>query len=311
MPIPDYETMMLPVLEAFGQGATRVAEIVPTLKARFEISDEEAKELIPSGTTTILANRAHWARTYMSKAGLLTSPKRGTHHITEAGRHVLERGLSRLDNATLAEISTQFEEWRSSAKKTTADNATSEASTDSTSTSTKDTPEEALEKAVREMRVELRDELLGLIRGMDPIAFERLVLKLLEAMGYGAGDLASKLTTKASGDGGIDGIIHEDALGLDAVYIQAKCYAAENKVGRPAIQQFVGSLTGESAGKGVFVTTSSFSREAIDFVRRVQQRIVLIDGDEFARLMIAHNVGVRIVQTYEMKAVDENVFAEV
>lgn len=302
---------MLPVLEAFGQGATKVAEVLPTLKARFEISEEEAAELIPSGTTTVLANRAHWARTYMSKAGLLTSPKRGIHNITASGRQVLERGLTRLDNVTLAEISTQFEEWRSSARKTTTDTATSERSTDTPPTPSRDTPEEALGKAVREMRVDLRDELLGLIRGMDPIAFERLVLKLLEAMGYGAGDLASKLTTKASGDGGIDGIIHEDALGLDAVYIQAKCYAAENKVGRPAIQQFVGSLTGESASKGVFVTTSSFSKEAVDFVRRVQQRIVLIDGDEFARLMIAHNVGVRIVQTYEIKAVDENVFAEI
>lgn len=302
--------MMLPVLEAFGRGAKKISEILPELQTKFDISDEEATELIPSGTTTTLANRAHWARTYMSKAGLLRSPKRGSHVITEQGIAVLNRKLPRLDNSVLAELSEQFEEWRTAARKTdTAETMLHSAS--STTAVASDTPEEAIGKAIKEMQVDLKDQLLDSIRAMDPIAFERLVLMLLEAMEYGAGDLASKLTTKASGDGGIDGIIHEDALGLDAVYIQAKCYAAENKVGRPAIQQFVGSLTGESANKGVFVTTSSFSREAIDFVRRVQQRIVLIDGDEFARLMIAHNVGVRTVHRFEIKAVDENVFLEI
>lgn len=130
-------------------------------------------------------------------------------------------------------------------------------------------------------------------------------------MGYGAGSLGSRMTTKATGDGGIDGIIHEDALGLDAVYIQAKRYSPESKVGRPALQQFVGSLTGEGATKGVFVTTSSFSAEARDFLTRVQHRIVLIDGNEFAKLMIRHNVGVRVVQTVQIKAVDENTFADI
>lgn len=171
-------------------------------------------------------------------------------------------------------------------------------------------PHEAIGKAVLELEAALRDELLGHIRAMDPVDFERLVLRLLEAMGYGAGDFGARQMTKASGDGGIDGIIHEDALGLDAVYIQAKRYAADTKVGRPALQQFVGSLTGEGATKGVFVTTSAFSADAHDFVRRVQHRIVLIDGNEFARLMIRHNVGVRVVQTWHVKAIDENLFAE-
>lgn len=312
MAIPDFQTLMLPVLQGFGRGATTIKEILPEIQAQFNISGEEAAELNPSGTATVLANRAHWARTYMSKAGLLTSPKRGIHLITEEGKQVLSGHLKRLDISILAELSHKFEDWRSASRNSNISTDPDQNDlAESALTKQSATPEESLGQAIREMQAELKDELLSLLRGMDPIAFERLVLKLLEAMGYGAGDLANKLTTKASGDGGIDGIIHEDALGLDAVYIQAKRYAAENKVSRPAIQQFVGSLTGESANKGVFVTTSGFSAEAKDFVRRVQQRIVLIDGDEFARLMIRHNVGVRTVQTYEIKAVDENVFAEI
>ena len=243
---------MLPVLKAFGEGAGSVKEVIPIVRTEFDISDDEAAELIPSGQTTVLANRVHWARTYMSKAGLLWSPKRGVHNITDEGRDVLSRGYTRIDNTILTQISPRFEEWRLSARKSSAGKEKEATPADSKSdvlNSNATTPDEAIGRAISEMAAELKDELLSLIRDMDPIAFERLVLRLLEAMGYGAGDLASKLTTKASGDGGIDGIIHEDALGLDAVYIQAKRYAADNKVSRPAIQQFVGSLTGESAKK--------------------------------------------------------------
>ncbi len=157
----------------------------------------------------------------------------------------------------------------------------------------------------------LRDELLALLQDVSPQRFERLILDLLAAMGYGGGDLTKGLTTKTTGDGGIDGIINEDALGLDAVYIQAKRFAPENKVSRPDIQRFVGSLTGESATKGVFVTTSDFSREARDYVNRVQQRIVLIHGQRLAQLMIQNGVGVRDRTTYVVRSVDEDYFTDV
>lgn len=309
MAIPDYETLMLTVLRAFEAGATSVKECLPSIQASYGISDDEAAELLPSGTTTVLSSRAHWARTYLSKAGLLQSPRRGRHQITQRGRAVLAKSPDRLDNTILRREFSDFDTWLTAARRSGRDEV--EIPVLETEPTSSVSPEEAITKAASEIEAELRDELLSLIRAMDPIAFERLVLRLLDAMGYGAGSLGSRMTTKASGDGGIDGIIHEDALGLDAVYIQAKRYAPESKVGRPALQQFVGSLTGEGATKGVFVTTSSFSAEARDFLTRVQHRIVLIDGNEFARLMIRHNVGVRVMQTIHIKAVDENTFADI
>lgn len=300
MPIPDYETLMLPVLKAFNQGAETVKGCLPAIKREFNISDEEALELLPSGSTTILSSRVHWARTYLSKAELLESPKRGSHRITKSGQALLAKQPEQVNNDLLERISREFRDWRERSRNGV------KSSNDVILTPKHNkapiTPDEALSLAVAEKGAELKEELLALVREMDPIAFERLVLRLLEAMGYGAGDLAKKLTTKASGDGGIDGIIHEDALGLDAVYVQAKRYGPENTVG---------SLSGESATKGVFVTTSKFSTESRDYLKTVPLRIVLIDGGEFAKLMIDHNVGVRVAQTYEIKAIDENVFAEI
>lgn len=159
------------------------------------------------------------------------------------------------------------------------------------------------------LRAALADELLALLVDLSPQRFERVILDLLAAMGFGKGDLKNGHMTKTTGDGGIDGVIHEDALGLDAVYVQAKRYAPENKISRPDIQRFVGSLTGEGATKGVFVTTSDFSREARDYISRVQHRIVLIDGQQFAHLLIQHGVGVRVRATYTLKTVDEDYFA--
>ncbi|MCT8988753.1 restriction endonuclease [Chelativorans sp. SCAU2101] len=156
----------------------------------------------------------------------------------------------------------------------------------------------------------LRDELISLLYQLSPQRFERVILDLLLAMGYGGGDLANGLMTKATGDGGIDGIIHEDALGLDAVYVQAKRYAADNKVSRPDVQRFIGSLTGEGATKGVFVTTSDFSKEAHEYLHRVQHRVVLINGQRLAQLMIQHGVGVRVRQTYKVQSVDEDYFGD-
>lgn len=316
MPIPDYQTLMLPVLRLFAEGARNVGECAPRLQVEFNISDEEAAEMLPSGTQTLLKNRAHWARTYLSKAGLLESPRRNQHVVTEKGREVLAARPDRIDNSFLERYE-GFKDWRTTASSEEmtlvplADQ--SQPSLPRLMGSTFDstqTPEDAIETAYRVLNASLRDELLALLQSMDPKRFERLILDLLGAMGYGGGDLDNGRMTRASGDGGIDGIIDEDALGLDAVYIQAKRYDPSYKVGRPDLQRFVGSLTGEGASKGVFVTTSDFSRDAAAYLERVQHRIRLINGQKLAALMIQYGVGVRPRSTYTIHSIDQDYFAE-
>ncbi|MEB3043109.1 restriction endonuclease [Rhizobium mulingense] len=308
MAIPDYETLMLPTLKLFAEGATNVAQCVPKLKKMYGISDDEAAELIPSGRVTVLQSRTHWARTYLSKAGLLSSPRRNQHVITEAGKKLLSENPEKIDNATLARFS-GFTEWIVQSRQGDSDSPLSpsipEAPIDDSQT-----PEDAIETAHSLLNAALRDELQTLLQQMTPQRFERLILELLIAMGYGGGDASNGQLTKVVGDGGIDGVIHEDALGLDAVYIQAKRYAPENRVSRPDIQRFIGSLTGEGATKGVFVTTSDFSKEAQEYLHRVQHRIVLINGRRLAQLMIQHGVGVRTHRTYVVQGVDEAFFTD-
>lgn len=316
MAIPNYETLMLPVLKLFAEGAPNVAACVPILQKEFDISDEEASELIPSGTTTVLQSRAHWARTYLAKAGLLTSPRRNLHVVTDLGRQVLASRPERIDNQTLASFE-GFRDWiersrqRDGGDVAVTQSTVTTSAIDSAPIDERQTPEDAMAASSGLLDAALRDDLLALLQQLSPQRFERLILDLLIAMGYGGGDLANGLMTKASGDGGIDGIIHEDALGLDAVYIQAKRYAPENRVSRPDVQRFIGSLTGEGATKGVFVTTSDFSKDAHEYLTRVQHRVVLINGQRLARLMIQHGVGVRVRQTYKVQSIDEDYFADV
>lgn len=307
MPIPDFQTAMLPVLRSFDAGAKSVAETLPALRTEFAITDEEAAELLPSGRVTTLQSRAHWARTYLSKAGLLRSPSRNRHEITEAGRKLLASGIERIDMKTLEQFPA-YVEWREQeqaphAPKLPLPAATAEAIAE--------TPEERIERDFAAVESALSEELVAAIQALHPQKFEQLIVDLLLAMGYGGGDRSMGERIGKSGDGGIDGIINEDALGLDAVYIQAKRYAPDIKVGRPALQAFVGSLTGEGANKGVFVTTSDFSKEARDYLNKVQHRIVLINGDRLARLMIQHGVGVRARKTYILRSVDEDFFTEI
>ncbi|MCU0826392.1 MAG: restriction endonuclease [Tabrizicola sp.] len=308
MPVPDFQTLMLPVLRAFDSGAETVGECLPILQKMFDISEEEAAELLPSGTMTYLRNRAGWARTYLAKAGLLSSPRRGVHRITELGRKVLADRPERIDIKYLDRFP-EFSEWRQTFKSEDADLTARTAAVDPTPVSGVP-PDELIQSAFSEIEKALEDDLLDRLQSMHPVRFERLILDLLKAMGYGAGTFGKHEMTKASGDGGIDGIIHEDALGLDAVYIQAKRYQVETKVGRPAIQQFIGSLTGEGATKGVFVTTSDFSAEAQGYLAKVQHRVKLIGGRELARLMIRHGVGVRDRVAYVIRSVDEDYFAD-
>jgi restriction system protein len=310
---------MLPVLKAFAGGAKSVKETLPELKAEFALTDLEASELIPSGGISILGSRAHWARTYMAKAGLLESPRRGQHRITDAGKALLAQNPARIDNALL-ETLPGFSDWRTASRRNSdiggAQATIGDAQKDSAAASTDAalavslTPEEQLDSAINQLETALADDLLTTVRAMDPTDFEQLVIDLLIAMGYGKGDPERGRRLGRSGDGGIDGTVAEDLLGLDIVYVQAKRNADGNTVGRPKIQEFVGSMTGEGATKGVFVTSSGFSAEARSYAGRVTQRIVLIDGAELARLMIRHKVGVRVVRQIELHALDENYFSD-
>ena len=303
MAIPTYEELMLPVLKLIADGKQTVAEYLPSLTQQYGLTDEEATRLLPSGKQTYLANRTHWARNYMSQAGLVVPVKRGAYVLTDDGRALLSETPSTITKETLL----RFEKFRLWLEKSAAGATSKEVRTD-VNLQDDATPEDRIEQAYRELDAALRDELLELLTEVTPVRFERLILDLLAAMGFGGGDLANTHMTRTSGDGGIDGIIHEDALGLDAVYIQAKRYHPDSKIGRPAIQQFVGSLSGEGATKGVFVTTSDFSGEARDYLRKVQHRIVLINGQELARLMIRHGVGIRARNTYVVCGIDEDYF---
>ena len=303
---------MLSVLRLTADGKSRVPEMLPALAVEFGLTTEDMALMLPSGRTPLVASRAHWARTYLVKAGLVKRTKRGHCEVTQRGRDVLNTNPDRIDNVTLSRFN-EFAAWKSrtgEARSPTLDPSDGADSRHNVEAPPPIPPEERIEAAQKELEAALADELLTALLDGSPSFFERAVVDLLVAMGYGRGrDGAGKLLAK-SGDGGIDGVINEDALGLDAVYVQAKRYAPENTVGRPAIQQFVGSLTGEGAAKGVFVTTSAFSREALSFVERVAQRIVLIDGQRLARLMIAHGVGVRPVRAITLRQIDENFFAD-
>ena len=262
----------------------------------------------------MLASRAHWARTYMSKAEFIRSPKRNRHELTARGRALVAQCPDKIDNAMLAQFP-EFKAWKEASRKprpaplVPLDGDAALAFPDNMAAAD-ETPEDRISAAHGELDAALADELLQAILQTTPARFERLVVELLIAMGYGNGNASHGKAIGKSGDGGIDGIVNEDALGLDAVYIQAKRYALGNTVGRPDLQRFVGSMSGESATKGVFVTTSAFSKEARDYLPKIAQRVVLIDGPHLARLMIAHGVGVREEDNYVIRAIDTQFFGD-
>ena len=295
---------MLPMLRLIASGHETIASCIPELVAEFDISAEDQDIMLPSGKQTRLNNRAHWSRQYLSQAGLVEAIKRGHYRITERGKQVLRESPGRIDNQYLSRFE-EFQNFKARSSKTTEANGPA-----TTPTASGDTPEDTVQSAILQINDALAAEVLEAVHAVTPSRFEQLIVDLLLAMGYGGGDRSMGARLGRSGDGGIDGIINEDALGLDAVYVQAKRYALENKVGRPALQAFVGSLTGEGATKGVFVTTSDFSREARDYVERVQQRIILINGERLARLMMTYEVGVRARQTFVLKSVDEDYFSD-
>ena len=304
MTIPDFQTVMLPLLETLKDGNVwRMNEVTEHLAKQFLLSDEERNAMLPSGQAPLFANRVAWAKTHMKAAGLIDNPNRGRVSISERGLLVLAKKPTAISMKFLK----QFEEYNefTSNKKTTVLETSATPENDSLQVRP---PLELLEESFGILQEALKDELLTRLKNGSPAFFERAVLKLLSAMGYGITGGAQ--LTGQPGDGGIDGVIFEDKLGLDIVCVQAKRYA-EASVGRPAIQQFSGSMDGYKAKKGVILTTSSFSKEAIAFVDRSEgKRVILIDGEQLAQLMIQHNVGVTTNKTYEVKVLSGDFFDE-
>lgn len=317
MPVPDYQTLMLPLLSRLAEAKepTPVRSFLESIADEFGLTPEERAERIPSGVENLLSNRLAWARTYMGKAGLLSSPKRGLVCITEDGRNLLRTGSSRIDNSVLRQFP-KFKEWllRSQPKhlNQTADGHGLASTTPepSDSEAPQGTPRERIDAAERELNAALRVDLLDRIRRMDPGDFESLVIQLLLAMGYGEGQEEMAKALGGTGDGGIDGVIHQDALGLERVYIQAKRWKESNSVSSPEIRNFVGALNIHRASKGVFVTASSFTSDARAAAKNSTVQVVLIDSEKLTELMVRYGVGVLVRSVVKINELDEGFFGE-
>ncbi len=304
MAIPDYQSLMLPVLLASADGEIRISDAVDQLAQKLSLKPEERAELLPSGKQTMFSNRVHWAKTYLGKAGLLESTRRGHFKITSRGREVISSNPGRIDINFL----NQFEEFRQFKEKSAQSDVRDSAPAEPTVTARKETPDEIMRVAHRQIDASLAQELLDRIRAAPPDFFERLIVNLLLSMGFGGSAVDAGRAIGRSGDDGVDGVIDQDALGLDRVYIQAKRYADGNNIGAGAIRDFFGSLDRHKATKGLFVTTSTFSASARDTAEFLSKRIVLIDSEQLTKLMIRHNVGCRIEDTLHIKKIDEDFF---
>ncbi len=307
MPIPDYQTLMLPVLRLAADGEEhKFSHAVDALADQFSLSQEERNELLPSGSQAVFNNRVGWARSYLKQAGLLGAPKRGFFVITPKGQELLAQNPPEI-NVALLEQYPEFVEFKNRKKeKSESDNESTEQTAPELITN--ETPEDALASAYKKLRISLEAEILSAVKESSPSFFERVVVDLLVKMGYGGNRQDAGRAMGKSGDGGIDGIINEDRLGLDVIYIQAKRW--EGSVGRPEIQKFAGALQGQRARKGVFITTSNFTKEAKEYASLIESKIILIGGEQLAKLMAEHNVGVSTVGIYEVKKLDSDYFDE-
>lgn len=311
MAIPDFQKIMLPLLKyARDEKEHSLRETIEALADEFKLSDEERKELLPSGQQAIFDNRVGWAKTYLTKAGLLEAPKRGFLKITERGSKILHQAPL-LINIQFLEQFPEYVKFKNAKKLASSSNSVVNEVEDLADNLSilNNTPQESIERGYHQIRQELEIEILNRVKSCSPDFFERLVVDLLVTMGYGGSRRDAGKAIGKSNDGGIDGIIKEDKLGLDIVYIQAKKWDT-TVVGRPEIQKFVGALHGQRARKGVFITTSRFSQDAKDYVSLIDSKIVLIDGQELAQLMIDNNVGVSTLSIYEIKKIDSDYFTD-
>jgi restriction system protein len=304
MSIPEYQALMLPLLKfTTDKNEHSLRETIEVLADHFCLTEEDRKELLPSGRQATFDNRVGWACTYLKKAGLLESTKRGYFQITNRGLDVIKSHPADIN----AKFLKQFPEFREFQNHTQQSEKYRD-NNNETEVSTTRTPEEDLEIAIQQLTKELASDLLQIIKKSSPAFFEKLVVDLLLKMGYGGTRKDAGKTVGRSSDGGIDGIINEDRLGLDVIYIQAKRW--ENSVGRPEIQKFAGALQGVRARKGIFITTSTFTSEAKDYVSRIDSKIILIDGETLAQFMIEYNVGVTPFAVYQIKKVDSDYFTD-
>jgi len=300
MAIPDFQTIMRPLLEHLSDGQVkRNRETNEYLAGHFELTEEERSQLLPSGYARLFDNRIGWAKTHLKGAGLIESPGRAQYRITERGR----KALSRTDQPINLAYLKQFDEYKDFVSE-----SGSESTASASDAGDELTPSEHIELGYQRVRNELEEELIGKVKAASPAFFEWLVVELLVAMGYGGSRRDAGQTLGRSGDGGIDGVIKEDRLGLDVIYLQAKRW--DGTVGRPEIQKFAGALQGQRAKKGIFLTTSCFSAEAVSYASSIDSRIVLVDGEKLAGLMIDADVGVSRVANYEVKRLDSDYFEE-
>ena len=305
MAVPDFQSLMLPALQALSSGAeTPISQVRARVAAAESLTPEDLHESLPSGRQAVFTNRVSWAVIYMERAGLVERVRRGVYRMAVEGKRLLRQEPTRIDLKVLRRYPA-YREWK-------AESTSKAAKTDSSvePNESLDTPEEVLERAAIQLRRELEIDLLRRMRNAEPVFLEQVVIDLLVAMGYGGGDPAMGRVTGRSGDGGIDGTIREDVLGLDEVYVQAKKYAESNTVGESDLRNFAGAIDAAGTNKGVFVTTAGFTKAARNYVARSPKRIVLIDGEELARLMVAKDVGVRTRAKHEIKRIDEDYFSE-
>jgi restriction system protein len=300
MAIPDFQSLMLPLLVfSADQQEHSLQDAVDALGKEYNLSEVERAELLPSGKQARFDNRVAWARSYFKQARLVENTRRGFFKISDRGLALLKTKPKKINIKTLEQYP-EFIEFRNLKKDET------ENSPISIDEPEKQTPEEQLENAYKLLSDDLAGEIIQLVKSCSPSFFERLVVELLLSMGYGGTRVGAGRAIGQSGDGGIDGIIDEDRLGLDSIYLQAKRW--EGVVGRPEIQKFVGALQGQRAHKGVFITTSDFTKEAQEYVKNINNRVVLINGLTLARLMIENNLGVSIANTYQVKKIDSDYF---
>jgi len=303
MPIPDYQAIKLPALGVTGDGKLRhLRELYLSLAKTLSVTEEEQAELLPSGKQTRWKNRVNWACYDLYRAGIFSRPKRATYQISDLGRKTLAENPASLNRDYLRQFP-HFLEWETGAPKPRGQEISEELPTD---TANREPANERLEEAFQELQHALKADLLEQVRSMDPFVFEQVVLDVLVKMGYGGSREEAARVTQKSGDEGIDGVINEDRLGLDAIYVQAK--RKQQPIGRPDLQSFVGALVGQRASKGVFITSGEFAGTAYEFVKTIQHKVVLIDGNRLAELMIEFGIGVSEVSRYVIKRVDSDYF---
>ncbi len=301
--IPDYQAIMLPLLKLISNGKEyKMRDVTEELAKQLGVTEEERKELLPSGAAPVFYNRTAWAKTYLKKAGLIDSPKQGFVIITPRGIQVIKSNPSSIDVKFLKQFS-EFIEFQSAKREDEQSNI--EGQDDNAQT-----PEEALETAYQKIRKTIAQDLINKVLTLSPAFFEKLVVELVVKMGYGGSIKDAGKAIGKSGDEGIDGTIKEDKLGLDVIYIQAKRWQPGNVIGRPELQKFVGALAGQGAKKGIFITTSSFTKDALEYSPKNETKIVLIDGEQLAQYMIDYNLGVTLVNSYEVKRIDNDYFEE-